>query len=106
MDSELNFKLQELQELVQNIEKMENDLELLDHMLPGIDPTDQDELKKFEKEEQELLQKYQDAKMRLLTLKQELRRVELSKTRGTLFIFVSLFKCLLLLRLIDVLQTI
>lgn len=82
MDDELAEKLEELQLVVEDLEKLESEMEVLDATFLGINQKDPEQLKLFEEDEKKILDAYQMKKASLLALKQEVRRLELKNKRG------------------------
>jgi hypothetical protein len=83
MDDELAEKLEELQLVVDDLEKLESEMEVLDATFLGINQKDPEQLKLFEEDEKKILDAYQMKKATLLALKQEVRRLELkNNNRG------------------------
>lgn len=91
MDDELTDKLEELQLVVDDLEKLESEMEVLDATFLGINQKDPEQLKLFEEDEKKILDAYQMKKASLLALKQEVRRLELRNKRGNYEIALRLY---------------
>lgn len=86
MEDELAEKLEELRLVVDDLEKLESEMEVLDATFLGINQKDPEQLKLFEEDEKNILDAYQMKKASLLALKQEVRRLELKNNkRGNYF---------------------